>query len=231
MANIRIKDLPQNIPVPSSWVVAEVVTTPGVTTTSKSPLSAFVAAAGLNYRVWQSTTNSMTALSAGWQNTTNSVNISARSWNSATTTLSTTSAFWSAAYNTVISFKPLWDIGYTQGSSSYTTVRAGSASWSNTSSVITTVNSNSANWSSVYTNVNTNSGSWGRKYSATFGDGVRLTYTVNHNLNTQDVITQVYNTTTYAIVTASIINTDANNVTLGFSVAPSSNSLRAVVIG
>lgn len=171
MANIRIKDLPENTPIPSSWVVAEVITSPGVTTTSKSPLSSFVAAAGLNYKVWQSTTASMTSLSAGWQTTTNSVNASAQSWNTAYTTVSTTSANWSAAYNTVISFKPLWDIGYYQGSSSYTTVRANSGNWQAAGQVgvstYTTVNAGSALWNAgggatgaAYLTVNSLSAAW-----------------------------------------------------------------------
>ena len=171
MANIRIKDLPLNVPIPSSWVVAEVITSPGVTTTSKSPLSSFVAAAGLNYKVWQSTTSSMTSLSAGWQTTTNNVNASAQSWNSATTTLSTTSANWSAAYNTVISYKPYWDLGYTLGSSTYTTVRTNSGSWQDAGQVgvstYTTVNAGSALWNAgggasgaVYLTVNGLSAAW-----------------------------------------------------------------------
>lgn len=171
MANVRIKDLPQNSPIPSSWVVAEVMTTPGVFTTSKASLSTLVISAGLNYGPWQSTTSTMTATSAIWSNTTTAVNTSAGRWNSTYATVSSLSANWSAAYNSILSFKPLWDLGYTLGSSSYTTVRTNSGNWQAAGAVgvstYTTVNANSASWNaggggagSVYLTVNGLSAAW-----------------------------------------------------------------------
>lgn len=74
-----------------------------------------------------------------------------------------------------------------------------------------------------------------RTVALTIGDGASLTYAVQHGLGTRDVIVQVYEvsggTPTYETVTADVTRTDTNNVTIGFSAAPSSNSYRVVITG
>lgn len=70
-----------------------------------------------------------------------------------------------------------------------------------------------------------------RKYAATFGDGAALTYAITHSLNNQDVMTQVRDAASNAVVECDITNTSATVVTLGFASAPALNSLRVVVQG
>jgi len=67
-------------------------------------------------------------------------------------------------------------------------------------------------------------------YATTIGDGSSLTYTITHNLGTDDVVVQVYNISTGEtdIVDSDRISTNA--VTVTFAVAPSSNSERVVVL-
>lgn len=70
------------------------------------------------------------------------------------------------------------------------------------------------------------------KYSANVGNGALTSITVNHALGTNDVAVEVYdNTTPFGKVYPDINHTDANNVTLVFSTAPSTNAYRVVVIG
>lgn len=70
-----------------------------------------------------------------------------------------------------------------------------------------------------------------RKYAASFGDGSATTYTITHNLNTRDVHVNVYDTATYDEVGCNLVHATVNTVTVTVAVAPTSNALRAVVIG
>jgi hypothetical protein len=71
-----------------------------------------------------------------------------------------------------------------------------------------------------------------KKYAATIGDGTTTTFTITHNLNTQDVVVTVReNASPYNVVFADIQIIDANNIKLLFSQAPSSNQYRVVVVG
>lgn len=69
-----------------------------------------------------------------------------------------------------------------------------------------------------------------RKYSTTLS-GSSTSYTVNHALNTRDVIVQVYDTSTYVQVECDVTHTDANNVAVGFASAPTSGAYRVTVLG
>ncbi|ARA99135.1 tail fiber protein [Geobacillus thermodenitrificans] len=71
-----------------------------------------------------------------------------------------------------------------------------------------------------------------KKYAATIGDGTTTTFTITHNLNTQDVVVTVReNASPYNVVFADVQITDANNIKVLFATAPSSNQYRVVVIG
>lgn len=71
-----------------------------------------------------------------------------------------------------------------------------------------------------------------RKYSTNVGDGSNDSITITHNLGTRDVIVNLYdNASPYAEVTCDVAHTTTNTVTLAFSVAPTSNQYRVVVIG
>lgn len=70
-----------------------------------------------------------------------------------------------------------------------------------------------------------------RKYVETIGNGATLTFTITHNLNSQDVVTQVRDLSSNNVVETDIQNNGVNSVVVSFAVAPSSNSIRVVVIG
>ena len=70
-----------------------------------------------------------------------------------------------------------------------------------------------------------------RKYATTIGDGVSTSITVTHNLNTQDVITQVREVATNQVVEVDIQNNGVNTVVIGFALAPAASSYRVVVHG
>lgn len=53
---------------------------------------------------------------------------------------------------------------------------------------------------------------------------------ITHNLNTRDVIVQLYDKTSFAQVECDVVYTSLNTITLNFSSAPAAASLRVVVI-
>lgn len=110
-----------------------------------------------------------------------------------------------------------------------TTVAGNSALWiSNPDSGVRSI---TGNWQSTYNTVNSLSSSWPRKYATNIGNGSLKIFTVTHNLGTRDVITSVYDNSTYENIITSVANTTTNTVSLSFSTAPGSNAYRVVVIG
>lgn len=70
------------------------------------------------------------------------------------------------------------------------------------------------------------------KYAAALGDGSTLNYTINHNLASMDVHVAVYEASSpYNLVYADIALIDTNNISVQFTVAPTSGQYRVVVIG
>lgn len=70
-----------------------------------------------------------------------------------------------------------------------------------------------------------------RKVAVAVGDGVATSIAVTHNLATLDVQVQVYEVAAGALVDCDQVRNSANQVTLGFAVAPANVSLRVVVQG
>jgi hypothetical protein len=70
-----------------------------------------------------------------------------------------------------------------------------------------------------------------RKVTKTIGDAAATSFTIQHGFGTREVMIQVYDAATYDTVIADTVRTDTNNVTVAFSVAPSSNAYVVVVIG
>jgi hypothetical protein len=70
-----------------------------------------------------------------------------------------------------------------------------------------------------------------RKVSKVVGNGVDTSFTLVHAFNTREVLIQVYDSSSYDTVIADTIRTDADTVTVQFSIAPSSNAFTIVVIG
>lgn len=69
------------------------------------------------------------------------------------------------------------------------------------------------------------------KFTATIGNGSATSIAVTHNLGSQDVIAQVRDASTGAVVDCDITQTDANTTTFGFTAAPASNAYKVVIIG
>ena len=73
--------------------------------------------------------------------------------------------------------------------------------------------------------------SFTKKVSASVGNGSNLSFEVTHNLNTEDVIVQVFDNATHDTVETDVVRTSVNVVTVSFTTAPASNAYRVVVIG
>jgi hypothetical protein len=71
-----------------------------------------------------------------------------------------------------------------------------------------------------------------RKYATTIGDGSTLSFTVTHNLGTQDVCMQVRQVANpYGIVECDMSATTTNTATIAFATAPAASAYRVVVHG
>lgn len=70
-----------------------------------------------------------------------------------------------------------------------------------------------------------------KRFATTIGDGSATSYTINHNLNTKDVIVNTYlNASTFDEVFCDVQHTSVNSITLVFSSAPTTNQIRVVVL-
>ena len=67
--------------------------------------------------------------------------------------------------------------------------------------------------------------------TGTLGDGSSTSIALNHALGNRNIICQIYDATTYAVVDCDIVLTDTNNVTVTFAVAPTSNQYRYAIVG
>jgi hypothetical protein len=71
-----------------------------------------------------------------------------------------------------------------------------------------------------------------RKLAYNLGNNSATSFAANHNLGTRDVSVHVYdNASPYAQVEADVEHTDSNNVTVKFSVAPTTDQYRVVIVG
>lgn len=70
------------------------------------------------------------------------------------------------------------------------------------------------------------------KYSANFGDGAATQYDITHNLNTKDVLVQIYRVASpYDQVEMEVEHLTVNAVRLRSTIAPTANEYRVVVLG
>ena len=69
------------------------------------------------------------------------------------------------------------------------------------------------------------------KFIATIGDGTTTAIAVTHNLGTADVIAQVRDATTNAVVECDVVQTSTTVTTFTFTVAPATGAYKVVIIG
>ena len=68
-----------------------------------------------------------------------------------------------------------------------------------------------------------------RSFASSIGDGSATAIAVDHNLNTRDVVVQLYDVSSYDTVIADVVRTTVDRVTITFASAPSSNDIRVLV--
>ena len=68
-----------------------------------------------------------------------------------------------------------------------------------------------------------------RFYATSIGDGSATSYTVTHNLGSQDVIVQLYDAGSLDTVFADVVRTSTSVVTIDFNSAPTANDIRVLV--
>jgi hypothetical protein len=68
-----------------------------------------------------------------------------------------------------------------------------------------------------------------KTFKTAIGDGTNTSYTVTHNLNTRDVIVQLYDVSSYDTVIADVVRTSAAAVTVSFSTAPTTNDIKVLI--
>jgi len=73
-------------------------------------------------------------------------------------------------------------------------------------------------------------GAYTKKYAGNVGDGSNTTFTITHNLNSRDIIVQVQDASSYAIVETEVIAKTVNTVEVSFNVAPASNAYRVIIL-
>lgn len=84
----------------------------------------------------------------------------------------------------------------------------------------------------LFTILNSTGSTLAKKYTVSIGDNITTIFTINHNLGTLDVIIQtrlLNSTLDYVFCDMQII--DLNNAKLLFSIAPTTNSIKVIVIG
>jgi len=197
---------------------------------------------------WENTYSNVYTNSASWTDIGTFVSSNSASWGSGGVPydlgVRAISGNWQNTYNTVNTLSGTWgggsgiDTGVRAITSTFVTYASANNKFLPLSGGTVTgiISSNRTIYASVLTATNiygNGSGITGiitRAVSA-IGNGSSTTYNYSHNLNSRDVITQVYDNTTYAVVYPSITNTTTNSVTITFASVPALNAYKVVVIG
>ena len=69
------------------------------------------------------------------------------------------------------------------------------------------------------------------KYTYPVGDGAATSFTFDHNLGSEDLITTVIDSSTKAVVYPSVVYTTLSSVTVEFSNVPSASAYKLIVVG
>ncbi|WP_296683984.1 hypothetical protein [Flavobacterium sp.] len=66
-------------------------------------------------------------------------------------------------------------------------------------------------------------------YASTIGNGSSTSFTITHNFGSRDVEVQLFDLTSYETVISDVVRTTINTVTVSFTTAPSSASIRVLI--
>lgn len=69
-----------------------------------------------------------------------------------------------------------------------------------------------------------------QSFASNIGDGNNITYTINHGLNSKDVVVDLYEISTGETVYADITRPTVNTVVVSFATAPTTNQYRVIII-
>lgn len=69
-----------------------------------------------------------------------------------------------------------------------------------------------------------------QSFASNLGDGSNLTYTINHGLDSKDVVVDLYEISTGETVYADITRPTVNTVVISFATAPTNNQYRVIII-
>jgi hypothetical protein len=69
------------------------------------------------------------------------------------------------------------------------------------------------------------------KYTYPVGDGAATSFTFDHNLGSEDLITTVIDSSTKAVVYPSVVYTTLSSVTVEFSNVPAASAYKLIVVG
>lgn len=96
---------------------------------------------------------------------------------------------------------------------------------------LTTIgNSGAATLVGVTLNIPQYSSDGSLKYSETFGNGILTTIPITHSLNTEDFTYSIREISTGGFIDAEVVSVDVNNLNIIFSVAPTTNQYRIIII-